>query len=94
MTPLSIACSEGNPESVTALIELDARLDYVDKDEKSVLFHAAEQNNAEVIEVKNFDVLVDSPEVAYDSGKDSIVDWLKISANVSREAGIAKLKLN
>ena len=52
MTPLSIACSEGHQEVVEALIALGARLDIVDEDEKSVLAWAAEQNQPQVIRVR------------------------------------------
>lgn len=51
VTPLMIAACEGHEEVVALLIGLGARLDVVDKDDKSVLYHAAEQNHPVVVEV-------------------------------------------
>ena len=44
ITPIMIAAIEGNIDVVKLLIENGARLDICDKDDKSILFHAAEEN--------------------------------------------------
>ena len=51
MAPISVAAYEGHAECVELLLSLGARLDILDRDDKSALFHAAEQAQPEVVEV-------------------------------------------
>lgn len=44
-----VACIEGHLEAVSLLSNHGARLDILDKDDKSILFHAAEKNRPEII---------------------------------------------
>ena len=50
-TPLMIAALEGHKEAVKLLLREGARLDICDKDDQSVLFHAANKNKTRVLEV-------------------------------------------
>jgi ankyrin repeat protein len=47
-----IAAMEGHSEAVDLLIDKGAKVDICDKDDRSVLFHAASSNRIKVIEVK------------------------------------------
>ena len=49
-----IAGIEGHAEAVELLLDRGAKLDLSDKDDKTVLFHAASKNNTKVLEVKSF----------------------------------------
>lgn len=51
VTPLMIAAIEGHAEAVRTLIRLEARMEILDQDDKSVLFHAAEKDLPEILKV-------------------------------------------
>lgn len=54
-TPIVIAASNGNRETVETLLKRGADLCITDSSEKSSLYWAAEENSVEVLRVKFFD---------------------------------------
>ena len=48
-----MAGKEGHSETVKLLIDHGARLDILDRDDRSILFHASSMDNAEVVKVCN-----------------------------------------
>ena len=46
-----MAGKEGHSETVKLLIDHGARLDILDRDDRSILFHASSMDNAEVVKV-------------------------------------------
>ena len=46
-----MAGKEGHSEMVKLLIDHGARLDILDRDDRSILFHASSMDNAEVVKV-------------------------------------------
>ena len=51
ITPVMMAGKEGHSETVKLLIDHGARLDILDRDDRSILFHASSMDNAEVVKV-------------------------------------------
>ena len=51
LAPIAVAAYEGHTECVELLLSLGARLDILDRDDKTALFHAAEQAQPAVIDV-------------------------------------------
>ena len=51
MTPLMISCRYGHVETVTCLLEFGANVAAIDKDDKTCLMYAAEENRTEVVMV-------------------------------------------
>ena len=50
-TPLLIAACNGHADTIKALLELGARIDDVDKNDKSALYWAAEEDNVVALKV-------------------------------------------
>jgi len=57
LSPLLVAAREGHDDCVATLVELGAKIQMVDNDERSVLHYAAEYDHPKVVKVSREDAL-------------------------------------